>query len=51
MNKLDIEAFGNKHDTNSIQPKGSLFNVGILLNETNYDIWSQIIEIHIVQKE
>ena len=34
-----------------IQSEGSFFNAGILLNETNYDMWSKIIEMHIAEKE
>jgi len=34
-----------------IQSENSSFNVGIILNETNYDMWSQIIEMHIAEKE
>ncbi|WVY99005.1 hypothetical protein V8G54_031156 [Vigna mungo] len=33
-----------------IQSK-SVFNVGIVLSETNYDIWSQIMEMHIAERE
>ncbi|KAF1888645.1 hypothetical protein Lal_00036684 [Lupinus albus] len=29
----------------------SPFNAGIVFNETNYDIWSQIMEMHIAEKE
>ncbi|WVY93108.1 hypothetical protein V8G54_032196 [Vigna mungo] len=29
----------------------SAFNVGIVLSETNYDIWSQIMEMHIAERE
>ena len=28
-----------------------LFNAGIVLDETNYDLWSQIMEMHIAEKE
>ena len=31
--------------------EGSYFSARILLNEKNYDIWSQIIEMHIDEKE
>ncbi|KAH0781748.1 hypothetical protein KY290_001346 [Solanum tuberosum] len=34
-----------------IQSEYSSFNAGIILNETNYDTWSQIIEMHIAEKE
>ena len=33
-----------------IQSKNSSFNARIILNETNYDVWSQIIEMHIAEK-
>jgi len=33
-----------------IQSK-SVFNSGIILSETNYDIWSQIMEMHIAERE
>ena len=33
-----------------IQSEGS-FNVGIILNESNYDIWSQLMKMHIVERE
>ncbi|KAM7470553.1 hypothetical protein LguiA_008736 [Lonicera macranthoides] len=34
-----------------IQTEGSSFNIGILLDETNYDIWSQLMEMHIAEKQ
>lgn len=34
-----------------IHPENSSFNIWIILNETNYDIWSQIIEMHIAENE
>ena len=34
----------------SVQSEG-VFNAGIVLNETNYDVWSQIIEMHIAERE
>ncbi|KAB5521528.1 hypothetical protein DKX38_025847 [Salix brachista] len=51
MNKPDLETSGNKHSPIIIRSEGSSFNAGILLNETNYDMWSQIIEMHIAEKE
>lgn len=33
-----------------VQTEGSYFNIGLLLDETNYDIWSQLIEMHIAEK-
>ena len=34
-----------------VQFENSGFNVGKTLTETNYDTWSQIIEMHIVGRE
>ncbi|KAM7499356.1 hypothetical protein LguiA_023770 [Lonicera macranthoides] len=34
-----------------IQTEGSSFNIGLLLDETNYDIWSQLMEMHIAEKQ
>ena len=34
-----------------VQTENSGFNAGITLNETNYDIWSQIIEMNIAGRE
>jgi hypothetical protein len=51
MNRQDVEASGNKLGPIIIQSEGSSFNARILLNETNYDMWSQIIEMHIAEKE
>ena len=34
-----------------IQHEGSSFNAGIVLNETNYDLWSQMLEMQIAEKE
>ena len=34
-----------------VQYENSGFNVGIILTETNYDTWSQIIEMHIAGRE
>ena len=33
-----------------VQAEG-IFNAGIVLNETNYDVWSQIIEMHLAERE
>ena len=33
-----------------VQTEGS-FNAGIILNESNYDIWSQLMEMHIAERE
>ena len=29
----------------------STFNPGIMLTESNYDVWSQLVEMHIVERE
>ncbi|KAH9802834.1 retrovirus-related pol polyprotein from transposon RE1 [Citrus sinensis] len=34
----------------SVQSDG-VFNAGIILTETNYDVWSQIIEMHLAERE
>ena len=34
-----------------IQFESSSFNAGIVLTETNYDLWSQILEMHIAEEE
>lgn len=34
-----------------VQTETSSFNIGVVLSETNYDVWSQIIEIHIAGRE
>ena len=51
MADLDSKTSGNKYATIIIQCKGSSFNAGIVLHETNYDLWSQIMEMHIAEKE
>ena len=51
MANLDLEIFESKSTPIIIQSEGSSFKVGITLNETNYDLWSQIMEMHIVEKE
>ena len=33
-----------------VQTEGSSFNIDMLLDETNYDIWSQLMEIHTAEK-
>ncbi|KAJ1386643.1 gag-polypeptide of LTR copia-type [Sesbania bispinosa] len=33
-----------------VQSEG-VFNVGIILNESNYDVWSQLMEMHIAERE
>ena len=51
MADSDSKTFGNKYAPIIIQSEGSSFHVGIVLNETNYDLWSQIMEMHIAEKE
>ncbi|KAF1867909.1 hypothetical protein Lal_00012805 [Lupinus albus] len=51
MNFEINEALETKCAPIIIQSEGSSFNAGIVLNETNYDIWSQIMEMHIAEKE
>ena len=51
ISKSNVEASGNKLVPIIIHSKGSSFNAGILLIETNYDMWSQSIEMHIAKKE
>ena len=29
----------------------SVFNVGIILTESNYDVWSKLVEMHIVERK
>jgi hypothetical protein len=51
MSKSNSKASSNKLGHIIIQSEGSSLNVRILLNKTNYDMWSQIIEMHITKKE
>ncbi|XP_074352811.1 uncharacterized protein LOC141691962 [Apium graveolens] len=43
----------SKSDSNPIiiQHEGSSFNAGIVFNETNYELWSQMLEMQIAEKE
>lgn len=34
-----------------VQSENTGFNAGVILTVTNYDVWSQIIEIHIAGRE
>lgn len=43
-----IESSRTKHISAFVQSKG-VFNAGILLTKTNYDVWFQLIEMHIVE--
>ena len=51
MANSDSESSGNKFAPIIIQSEGSSFKAGIVLKETNYDMWSQIMEMHIAEKE
>lgn len=35
---------------NKSAPEGATFKDGIFLDETNYDLWSQIMEMHMAEK-
>ncbi|KAL1308521.1 uncharacterized protein [Arachis hypogaea] len=45
------EPSGTKTAPIIIQSENSSFNAGIVLNETNYDVWCQMMEMHIAEKE
>ena len=51
MINLDSKVCESKYAPIIIQFEGSSFKVGITLDETNYDLWSQIMEMHIAKKE
>ena len=51
MADLDSESFASKFAPLIVQSEGSSFNAGITLDEANYDLWSQIMEMHIAEKE
>ena len=51
MNKSDFETSVTKSTFIIIQHQGSSFNSGIVLNETNYDMWYQMLEMQIAEKE
>jgi len=51
MADSDSKTSGTKSAPIIIQSEGSSFNAGIVLDETNYDLWSQIMEMHIAEKE
>ena len=51
MSKSDFETYVTKSTPIIIQHEGSSFNSGIVLNETNYDMWSQMLEMQIAEKE
>ena len=45
-----IESFEAKSIPITVQSEG-VFNAGIILTETNYDVWSQLMEMHIAERE
>ena len=47
---MKIESTRVKYVPIIVQSEGA-FNVGIILTETNYDVWSQLMEMHIVERE
>ncbi|KAK2993896.1 hypothetical protein RJ640_012770 [Escallonia rubra] len=51
MTNPDFETSRTKSSPIVIQSEGSSFKAGIILNDTNYDLWSQIMEMHIAEKE
>ena len=51
MSKADFETSVTKSTPIIIQHEGLSFNSGIVLNETNYDLWSQMLEMQIAEKE
>ena len=46
MSGKSDELSGSKSVPIIIQSEG-VFNIGITLNESNYDVWSQLMEMHI----
>ena len=51
MGKSNSETFAAKSTLIIIEFESLSFSAKIRLNETNYDIWCQIIEIHITIKK
>ena len=51
MSNSDSETSVKKSTPIIIQHEGSSFNSRIVLNETNYDMWSQMLEMQIAEKE
>lgn len=50
MGEKGVESCGTKSIPVVVQSEG-VFNVGIILTESNYDIWSQLMEIHIAERK
>ena len=51
MSKSDSETSITKSTPIIIQHEGLSFNSGIVLNETNYDLWSQMLKMQIAENE
>ena len=49
-NEKKVEASGIKSIPVVVQSEG-VFNAGIVLDESNYDVWSQLMEMHIAERE
>lgn len=47
---MNSESSGTKSVPVIVQSEG-VFNAGIILNESNYDVWSQLMEMHIAERE
>ncbi|KAG8387202.1 hypothetical protein BUALT_Bualt03G0228700 [Buddleja alternifolia] len=50
MGEKGIESSGSKSVPIVVQSEGA-FNAGIILTESNYDVWSQLMEMHIAERE
>ena len=50
MSEKNSESSGMKSFPVVVQSEGS-FNAGITLTESNYDIWSKLIEMQIAERE
>ncbi|KAL3512908.1 hypothetical protein ACH5RR_025625 [Cinchona calisaya] len=50
MSEKGIESSGIKSVPVVVQSE-SVFNTGIIFNESNYDVWSQLMVIHIAERE
>ena len=50
MGEKEVEASGSKSVPVVVQSE-STFNARISLTESNYDVWSQLMEMHIAERE
>lgn len=50
MSEKNIQSFGTKSVPSVIKFE-CVFNVRIILIESNYDVWSQLMKMHIVKRE